>query len=781
MSASPSLQTDSRNKWKKRKRDPQIKRKRHQSDEDALEDDDEDEDNNINNNIEAEEDDDQAQPTPNPNSDRTLIARESEVLDDAGVRISDFPVAIKRAVNRPHSSVLAIVAAERATQFGDSKISSSLVLENVSYGQLQALPSIPADSPSLVAAEAASSYVITPPPILEGRGVVKKFGGNRVHVVPMHSDWFSPTTVHRLERQVVPHFFGGKSDKNTPEKYMECRNRIVAKYMESPDKRLLLSDCEKLVDGIDEEDLTRIVRFLDHWGIINYCAAASVHELWNGGDFLKEDMNGEVHVPSDALKAMESLIQFDRPKCRLKPANVYPLLTCNNNENSDLDTRIRERLSENHCNYCSRPLAIVYYQSQKEVDVFLCPDCFHEGRFITGHSSLDFVRVDSTKDYGDLDAESWTDQETLLLLEAMELYHDNWNEIAEHVGTKSKAQCILHFVRMPMEDRLLENIDAPALSVSNNLHNEDDSRRSYPNSNGGPTASNLQEPDTESKIPFGNSGNPVMSLVAFLASSVGPRVAAACAHASLAALSEEDKLGSAGNMGKRISENIYGRDAGPQGQTANSSKQKDDNPEEVMLLSAEKVQNATKAGLAAAAVKAKLFADHEEREIQRLAANIINHQLKRLELKLKQFAEVETLLMKECEQVERARQRLAAERVRIISTRFGSTAVSSPMNLPAVGPAVVNNNAMNSRQQVISAAPTQPSIPVYGNNQMAHPQMPFMPRQPMYTYGPRLPLSAINPSTSGPSNAVFNSPGNPIGDTASLNHIIKQLQSPLYS
>lgn len=44
-------------------------------------------------------------------------------------------------------------------------------------------------------------------------------------------------------------------------------------------------------------------------------------------------------------------------------------------------------------------------------------------------------------------------------------------------------------------------------------------------------------------------------------------------------------------------------------------------------LSAEKVKAAAKAGLAAAATKAKLFADHEEREIQRLSANIINHQV----------------------------------------------------------------------------------------------------------------------------------------------------------
>lgn len=49
-------------------------------------------------------------------------------------------------------------------------------------------------------------------------------------------------------------------------------------------------------------------------------------------------------------------------------------------------------------------------------------------------------------------------------------------------------------------------------------------------------------------------------------------------------------------------------------------------------LSSEKVKAAAKVGLAAAATKAKLFADHEEREIQRLSANIINHQVKKFQV-----------------------------------------------------------------------------------------------------------------------------------------------------
>lgn len=92
--------------------------------------------------------------------------------------------------------------------------------------------------------------------------------------------------------------------------------------------------------------------------------------------------------------------------------------------------------------------------------------------------------MDSAKDYDDLDGESWSDQETLLLLEAMEIYNENWNEIAEHVGTKSKAQCILHFLRLPMEDGLLENVEVPSMPKSTSVSNGDVRGRLHSNMNG---------------------------------------------------------------------------------------------------------------------------------------------------------------------------------------------------------------------------------------------------------------------------------------------------------
>ncbi|CAN1130501.1 SWI/SNF complex subunit SWI3C [Linum perenne] len=708
MPASPSFpSSDGRGKWKRRKREPQISRKSKH--------DDSDDDNNEDDDLDREGSEDPNNASAANPSHSAPFLDPVEVLADGGVRISDFPSVTRRAVNRPHAS------------------------ENLSCGQMAALSAVPAaadgDQERSEGGNSAASFVVTPPQIMEGKGVVKRFG-NKVLVVPMHSDWFAPATVHRLERQVAPHFFSGKSTDHTPEKYMDCRNHIVAKYMENPDKRLTVPECQGLVPGIGDEELSRIVRFLDHWGIINYCAAAPSRESWNSSSYLRDDVNGEVQVPSAALKSIDSLIKFDKPKCGLKAADVYSSSSCHDNL-SDLDNKIRERLSENCCNYCGRPLLNHYYQSQKDVDILLCAECFHDGRFVIGHSSLDFIKMDSTNDYGDGDGESWNDQETFLLLEAMEMYNENWNEIADHVGSKSKAQCILHFLRLPMEDGRLENIEVPKVSRSTNEANGNDASGLQPSSNG----SCSQDNDSEMRLPFANSENPVMSLVAFLASAVGPRVAAACAHASLAALSEESRL--------------EGRQGNNQGETANLVHQ---NETEAASLSAEKVKAAARTGLAAAATKGKLFADHEEREIQRLSAIIINHQLKRLELKLKQFAEVETLLMRECEQVEKMRLRFSAERARMQSINMGSSLPISQITQTGVDPSM-----SNIRPQMMHTPMSQPSISGYGNSQQIHPHMQFMQRglsPSMFPMGPRLPLSAIQPSSSGQSNVMFNASGN---------------------
>jgi SWI/SNF related-matrix-associated actin-dependent regulator of chromatin subfamily C len=107
----------------------------------------------------------------------------------------------------------------------------------------------------------------------------------------------------------------------------------------------------------------------------------------------------------------------------------------------------------------------------EQADIALCSDCFHDARFVTGHSSLDFQRVDAENEGSNTDSDRWTDQETLLLLEGIEKFNDNWNNIAEHVGTKSKAQCVHHYLRLPVEDSWLENIEVPEASAPSGTKN----------------------------------------------------------------------------------------------------------------------------------------------------------------------------------------------------------------------------------------------------------------------------------------------------------------------
>ena len=98
----------------------------------------------------------------------------------------------------------------------------------------------------------------------------------------------------------------------------------------------------------------------------------------------------------------------------------------------------------------------------------------------------------------------WTDQETLLLLEGLEMFKDDWNKVCEHVGSRTQDECILHFLRLPIEDPFLEKPESGAL---------------------GPLA---YQP-----IGLSNSGNPIMSTVAFLASVVDPRIAQVASKAAM--------------------------------------------------------------------------------------------------------------------------------------------------------------------------------------------------------------------------------------------------------
>lgn len=91
-------------------------------------------------------------------------------------------------------------------------------------------------------------------------------------------------------------------------------------------------------------------------------------------------------------------------------------------------------------------------------------------------------------------ASEWTDQETLLLLEGIEMFQEDWTKVAQHVG-KTREECLKKFLGLPIEDTYLGNND-------NDL---------------GPLKYNRQ--------PFNPADNPILTLATFMASIVPPSVA----------------------------------------------------------------------------------------------------------------------------------------------------------------------------------------------------------------------------------------------------------------
>ncbi|XP_048058192.1 SWI/SNF complex subunit SMARCC1b isoform X1 [Megalobrama amblycephala] len=470
-------------------------------------------------------------------------------------------------------------------------------------------------------------------------------------IVPTYASWFDYNCIHQIERRALPEFFNGKNKSKTPEIYLAYRNFMIDTYRLNPQEYLTSTSCRRNLTG-DVCALIRVHSFLEQWGLINYQVDAESRPLPMGPpptphfNVLTDTPSGLVPLQHRPLQvsASQHMLHFPE-KSTEKPSDL---------QNFGLRT--------------------------------------------------DIYAKKHPKSKGANAGREWTEQETLLLLEALEMYKDDWNKVSEHVGSRTQDDCILHFLRLPIEDPYLENSEASM----------------------GPLA---YQP-----VPFSQSGNPVMSTVAFLASVVDPRVASAAAKAALEEFSrarEEappELFNASFHKAQRVRHNldpaftlqtggIAGLDADhsekPDGSGIEPMNTEYDQHEKLegdsILGEGERVKNEEKeesegergeestaeesfdmaltqgegeemkrrveldlvegniataaaAALASAATKAKHLAAVEERKIKSLVALLVETQMKKLEIKLRHFEELETIMDREKEALEQQRQQLLSER-----------------------------------------------------------------------------------------------------------------------
>jgi SWI/SNF related-matrix-associated actin-dependent regulator of chromatin subfamily C len=417
-------------------------------------------------------------------------------------------------------------------------------------------------------------------------------------VIPSYTAWFDYNSINAIEKRALPEFFNGKNRSKSPEMYMACRNFMIDSYRISPQEYLTATACRRNLSG-DVCAIIRVHAFLEQWGLINYQV-----EPENKPSVIGPPPTSHFHLLADTPSGI-------KPYQLPKPSQSA----------SEQIAQMKEKESGPSTEEEKKPDISNF---GLKTDIYL--------KRGTSGSSQELGGAALSRE--------WTDQETLLLMEALEMYKDDWNKVAEHVGSRTQDECILHFLRLPIEDPYLEST-----------------------SQLGPLA---YQP-----IPFSQTGNPVMSTVAFLASVVDPRVAAAAAKAAIEEFSHlKEETVSAGSALKAKMEKVdeskpMEMSAGPSPQPVASSNSNHNGSGVVATsrpIEEGNIQTAAAAALGAAAVKSKHLAAAEEKSIKSLIALLIETQMKKMDIKLRHFEELETIMDRERENLEVQRQQLLSER-----------------------------------------------------------------------------------------------------------------------
>jgi SWI/SNF related-matrix-associated actin-dependent regulator of chromatin subfamily C len=228
--------------------------------------------------------------------------------------------------------------------------------------------------------------------------------------------------------------------------------------------------------------------------------------------------------------------------------------------------------------------------------------------------------------------ETWTDAETLLLLEGIELYDDDWVAVSEHVGTKSREACVLKFLQLPIEEGYDEASVNPNGTVvgANGVKSEGDlGMLRY------------------GKIPFDKTDNPVLSVAAFLAGVKGAESAKATVPSATPDIKQE---------AMDIEEASPAQGSSSKGSSGGNLK---------AALALAPTSRTAHLAMHHTAVSAANLASEADAQVRESLSKLVGAQIRKLELKMAQFEEMEEVLEEERRSVEALRLSLLTERAQV--------------------------------------------------------------------------------------------------------------------
>ena len=507
-------------------------------------------------------------------------------------------------------------------------------------------------------------------------------------ILPSYSTWFDMHQIHTLEKKSLPEFFNSRNRSKTPAVYKDYRDFMINTYRLNPVEYLTVTACRRNLAG-DVCAVMRVHAFLEQWGLINYqvdpqTRPSNIGPPFTGHFRITADTprglqpfqpgpntfttSGKPHPSTERAKSAtpatksELNVELRRNVYDEKGKELKAKEDSDKQANGEtngaasgeaatkaMDEAAQEPKKTNNCYSCgidctrsrfhyAKTDATASTAKPDELKYDLCPNCYYQSRMPSTHRSSDFVKMEDPSHNAIPDKDApWTDTETLLLLEGLEAFDNDWAAVSKHVGTRTREECVMKFLQLDIQDQYLEE----------GIQKGSTSLRTL----GG------REPVTQAE-------NPVMSVVSFLAQLADPKVVAAASSRSIEQIVSDMKS----NLDKGLggSTEATEKEAKKEPQSAEDSMEVDTDAQPTANGTTKQPSASTDlatVGLASAASRSSGLASLEERELTRLVGAAVNLTLQKFEVKLQQFAEMEEIVQAERRDLEKGRQQLFLDRL----------------------------------------------------------------------------------------------------------------------
>ncbi|KAF3985467.1 hypothetical protein FT663_05055 [Candidozyma haemuli var. vulneris] len=424
-------------------------------------------------------------------------------------------------------------------------------------------------------------------------------------IIPSYASWFNMKKIHQIERDSLPEFFNTSHPSKSPKIYANYRNFMINVYRLNPNEYLTLTSCRRNLVG-DVGTIMRVHRFLTKWGLINYQVnpqlkpAYALEKLPNGSS-VGLPYTGDFHVQYDTPRG---LFPFDTFKVNTENVNAEKLKALLGSEKGING-------SSDHAESQNDDLGLDIEPSQKKRKIETAVD------------------------------DNWSTEELSSLVLGIKEHRNDWYKIAKKVGNdKTPQECILKFLGMPLEDRF------------NALDSKDDSIIKY-----------------AANFPVSSTDNPVIGNLVFMTNLVDSDVVRAATKRASDKLDEK--------FFERIekTQSVSGKEGSDEKKESTESNGSA-NPESIdpaleddlkqvfnTSESSENIKDAAAGVLGTVGGRSHLFANYEEREMQRLTSSILNNELTKLDVKMNKVNELEKIFQRERSNLSRLQNEIFCDRL----------------------------------------------------------------------------------------------------------------------